>query len=167
MTVTVASASGCDEAQVWSVQAITVPLMVKPVTVRETGTDCVFPTTEPVLSIAVMVMVPVYVPGSTFTAETFTPNELPVPLSVPEDAVNASHGLLVEACQVTGRAQVPLSLNITLSADEVVCPCANEMARWVEKDGQPVIEMSDQENESSEAAHVNRQEENLLADVHL
>jgi len=129
MTVTVAPASGCDEAQVWSAQANTVPLIVKPVTVRVTVTDCVFPTTEPVLSVATMVMVPVYVPESRFTAEAFTPNKLPVPLSVPEAAVSASHWLLVDACQVTGRPQVPLSLSTTLSADEVVCPCANEMAR--------------------------------------
>lgn len=129
MIVTLAAASGCDETQVWSVQAITVPLIVKPVTVRVTVTDCVLPTTEPVLSVAMMVMVPVYVPGSTFTAEAFTPNELPEPLSVPEAAVNASHGLLVDARQVTGRPQVPLSLSTTLNADEVVCPCANEMAR--------------------------------------
>lgn len=110
-------------------QAITVPLMVKPVTVRVTAKDRVFPTTEPVLSVAEMVMVPVYMPGSMFTAEAFTPNELPVPLSVPEAAVSASHELLVEACHVTGRAHVPLSLSTTLRADEVVWPCGNEMAR--------------------------------------
>src|SRR6266568_480683 len=128
MIVTVAPASGSGVAQVWSAQAITVPLMVKPVTVRVTTTDCALPTTEPVLSVAVIVMVPVYVPGSTFTAEAFTPNVLPAPLSVPDVAVSMSHALLVEACQVTGRAQVPLSLSATFSAVEVACPCASENA---------------------------------------
>jgi hypothetical protein len=125
-TVTAAPASGCGVAQVWSAQASTVPLMVKPVTVRVTVMDCALPTAEPVLSVAVMVMVPVYVPGRTFTAEALTPNELPAPLSVPDVAVSASQELLVEACQVTGRAQVPLSLSATFDAVEVACPCASE-----------------------------------------
>jgi len=102
--------------------------MVKPVTLRVTATDCVLPTTAPVLSVAVIVMVPVYVPGGTFTAEAFTPNELPAPLSVPEVAFSKSHELFGEACQVTGRAQVPLSLSATFSEAEVVCPCASEKA---------------------------------------
>src|SRR6266568_4695305 len=128
MIFTVASASACEETQVWSAQAITVPLMVKPVTVRVTATDCALPTAEPVLSVAVIVMVPVYVPGSTFTAEAFTPNVLPAPLSVPDVAVSMSHALLVEACQATGREQVPLSPKVTFSAVEVACPCASEKA---------------------------------------
>ena len=127
--VTVAPASAGGEAHVESAQASTVPLMLKPVTVRVTATDCALPTAEPVLSVAVIVMIPVYVPGSMFTAETLTPNELPAPPSVPEAAVSASQELLVEACQVTGRAQVPLSFSATVSALEVACPCASEMAR--------------------------------------
>lgn len=103
--------------------------MLKPVTVRVTLTDCALPTIEPVLSVAVIVMVPVYVPGVTFTAEAFTPKELPAPLSVPEVAVIVSHELLVDACQVTGRVQVPLSLSPTVSAFELVCPCASEKAK--------------------------------------
>src|SRR6266702_2835506 len=93
------------------------------------------PTTEPVLSVAVIVMVPVYVPGSSFTAEAFTPNVLPVPLSVPDVAVSASQGLLVEACQVTGRAQVPVSLSVTFSAVEVACPCTSEKASLAREGG--------------------------------
>jgi len=69
-----------------------------------------------------MLMVPVYVPGDTFTAEAVTPNELPVPVSLPEVAVRVSQELLGEACQVTGRAQVPLSLSPTGRALELVCP---------------------------------------------
>ena len=126
MIVTVASASACEETQVWSAQASTVPLMVKPVTVRVTATDCALPTTKPVLSVAVMVMVPVYIPGSTFTAEAFTPNILPAPLSVPEVAVSASQVLLVEACQVTGREHVPVSPKVTFCVVEVACPCTSE-----------------------------------------
>src|SRR6266702_2690934 len=121
MIVTVAPASGSGVAQVWSAQAITVPLMVKPVTVRVTATDCALPTAEPVLSVAVIVMVPVYVPGSTFTAEAFTPNVLPAPLSVPDVAVSASQVLLVEACQATGREQVPLSRRAIVTAGVVAC----------------------------------------------
>ena len=57
--VTVAAARAEGEAHVESAQASTVPLMVKPVTMRVTATDCIFPTTEPVLSVAVMMIVPV------------------------------------------------------------------------------------------------------------
>src|SRR5436305_11680751 len=103
--------------------------MVKPVTVRVTATDCVLLTIAPVLSVAVIVMVPVYVRGGTFTAEAFTPNELPAPLSVPEVALSTSQELFGEACQVTGRAQVPLSLSATWSAAELTCPCASEKAK--------------------------------------
>ena len=127
--VTVAPASAEGEAHVESAQASTVPLMLNPVTVRVTATDCALPAVDPVLSVAVIVMIPVYVPGSTFTAEALIPNELPVPPSVPEAVVSVSQALLVEACQVTGRAQVPLSLSVTVSALDVVCPCASEMAR--------------------------------------
>src|SRR6266567_3672698 len=101
MIITVAPASGSGVAQVWSAQASTVP---------------------------VMVMLPVYVLGSRFTAEAFTPNILPAPLSVPEVAVSASHALLVEACQVTGREHVPVSPKVTFCVVEVACPCASEKA---------------------------------------
>src|SRR5215831_7046664 len=59
------------------------------------------------------------------TAEAFTPNELPAPASVPEVAVSANQALLVEACQVTGRAQVPLSFTPTVSGAAVASPCAS------------------------------------------
>jgi hypothetical protein len=106
--------------------------MVKPVTVRVTVTDWGLPIDEPLLSTAVMVMVPVYVPGVTFTAAAVTPNELPVPLSVPEAPARVSQELVAEACQVTGRAQVPLSLSPTVSELELVCPCESEKAKGAE-----------------------------------
>jgi hypothetical protein len=102
--------------------------MVKPVTVRLTATDCAPPTAKPVLSVAVMVMLPGYVPGDRFAVEALTPNELPAPLSGPEVAVSASQRLLVEACQVIGREHVPVSLSATFSEAEVACPCASEKA---------------------------------------
>src|SRR5205823_7977795 len=108
--------------------ATTEPLIVA-VTVTLTVTVCSLPdTVAPVLSVAVIVMVPVYVPGWTFTAEAFTPNELPAPLSIPEVEVSTSQELLFEACQVTGRAQVPLSLSATFNAVAVACPCVSEKA---------------------------------------
>ena len=109
--------------------ATTEPLRVA-VTVKVTVTVCPLPdTVAPLLSVAVMVMVPVYVPGRTLTAEAFTPNEIPAPLFVPEDAVSASQELLVvllEACQVTGRAHVPLSCSATVSGAELACPWSSE-----------------------------------------
>ena len=128
VTVTVASASGCGVAQVWSAQAITVPLMVKPVTVRVTATDCLPPTAEPVLSVAVIVMVPEYVPGTRLAAVTLTPNVLPLPPSVPDGVGSTSHALLADAVQVTGREHVPVSPKVTFCVVEVACPCASEKA---------------------------------------
>lgn len=66
-------------------------------------------------------------PGSRFAAETCTPSELPEP----EVAFKFNHELDGEACHVTGRAQVPLSLSATASVDEVVCPCVRVRAREV------------------------------------
>ena len=120
--VTVAPASACGVAQFCTGQASTVPLMLKSVTVRVTVTDCALPTVELLLSIAAMVIVPVYVPGAIFTADALTPNEIPVPGFVPELAVGKSQELLVVACHATGRAQVPLSLNPTGRALELASP---------------------------------------------
>jgi len=116
-------------AQVWSAQATTFPLIVNPVTVRLTVTDCALPTAEPVLSVAVMLIVPVYEPGWMFVAEAFTPKAMPAPLSVPDVVISVIHGTLDEACQVTGRAQVPLSLSATFRGVEVACPWVSEKAR--------------------------------------
>jgi hypothetical protein len=99
--------------------------MLKPVTLRVTATVCALPTVEPLLSVAAMVIVPVYVPGLMFTADALTPREKPAPVYVPEVAVSTSQELLGDACHATGRAQVPLSLNPTGSVLELVCPSAS------------------------------------------
>src|SRR2546426_12471597 len=69
-------------------------------------------------------MVPVYVRGVRPAVLTVTPN---VPL-VPNAGESTSQALLADAFQVTGRAQVPVSLNVTfcVAAD---CPCDTEKAR--------------------------------------
>src|SRR6266487_4751311 len=71
-------------------------------------------------------MVPVYVPGSKVTALTVTPNTLLLPLSVPDVAASTSQALLAvspDTVQVTGRAQVPVSLTVTFCIGEAACPC--------------------------------------------
>jgi len=68
------------------------------------------------------------------------------------------HYITGNAEQVTAFMQPVLRMDgtiVTLRATESGGPCGV----WVEKDGQPVIEMCDQENGSSEAAHTNGQEE--------
>ncbi len=81
----------------------------------------------PVLSVAVIVMIPgyEYVPGGKPVGSILTPNELPLPLSVPDVAERTTHGFRppVDAVQVTGRAQVPVSLNITVCTPEGDVPC--------------------------------------------
>src|SRR5439155_24331640 len=69
-----------------------------------------------------------------------------------------SHYITGNAEQVTAFMQPVLRMDgtiVTLRATESGGPCGV----WVEKDGQPVIEMSDQENGSSEATRTNGQEE--------
>lgn len=125
--VTVAPANGCGVAQLWFAHVMTVPLIVKPVTVRVTLIACPLPEmVAPVVSVAVIVMVPEYVPGVRLTAETFTPNVLPLPPSVPDDAGSTSHGLFMDAFQVIGRAHVPVSLTDTFCAVEADCLCGRE-----------------------------------------
>src|SRR5438876_12256293 len=86
ISVTVAPANAWEVVQIGGIEpghATIEPLSVA-VTVRVTVTICPLPVTvAPLLSVAVIVMVPVYVPGSTCVAVAFTPNELPLPLSVP------------------------------------------------------------------------------------
>jgi hypothetical protein len=79
-------------------------------------------TVAPELSVAVIVMVPEYVPGVRLAAVILTPNELPLPPSVPDDVGSTSHGLLADAVQVIGRAHVPASFTLTFCAVEVDCP---------------------------------------------
>ena len=81
------------------------------------------------LSVAVIVIVPEKeVPVTKVAAVTLTPNVLPLPPSVPDDMGSTSHALVVDAVQVTGRAHVPVSLNVTFCAVEVDCPCGRENA---------------------------------------
>lgn len=85
----------------------------------------------PVLSVAVIVMVPEYVPGSNVAALTLTMKVLPLPLSVPDVAERTSQALLPaspDAVQLTGREHVPVSLTVTFCAVED-CPCDTENAR--------------------------------------
>lgn len=107
--------------------------MTFPLTVAVTVSDTVIvvPTTVvPVLSVAVIVMVPVYVPGSNVAALILTPKVLPLPLSVPDGASSTSQGVLpVEAVQVTGRAHVPVSLNVTFCTLDRAVPCGTVKER--------------------------------------
>ncbi len=129
--VTVAPGNGCGVAQVGSAQATTEPLTVKPVTVSDTVIGCGLPNTAaPVLSVAVTVMVPIYVPGVSVAALTFTPRLLPFPLSFPDAGERLSQALLPAspvAVHETGRAQVPVSLKLTCAA--IDCPWETESRR--------------------------------------
>ncbi len=60
---------------------------------------------------------------------TFTPRLLPLPLSEPDVAERTSHALLPAfAVQVTGRAQVPVSLKVTFAAED--CPWETKSGRF-------------------------------------
>jgi hypothetical protein len=106
--------------------------MVKPVTVSVTAMVCGLPTTAaPVLSVAAIVIVPVWVPGTKLAVVTFTLRALPPPLSVPDAAESTSQELLAAspvAVHETGRAQVPVSLTAIVCA-VAVCPWATVNAR--------------------------------------
>ena len=106
---------------------MTLPLIVKPVTVRVTLMVCPLPEmVAPVVSVAVIVIVPGYVFGVRLTAVTLTPNVLPLPPSVPDDVGSTSHGLLGDAFQVIGRAHVPVSFRVTFCRVVADCPCGRE-----------------------------------------
>lgn len=134
INVTVAPDKGCEVVQVGAgpEQATMDPLIVKPVTVRVTGIVCGLPdTATPALSVALIVIVPEYVPGIKLVVFTFTLRVLPLPLSVPDVGVSTSQELLAAspvAVQETGRAHVPASLNGTFCV-EAVCPWATANAR--------------------------------------
>ncbi len=132
--VTVAPGNGCGVAQVWSAQATIDPLIVKPVTVSDTEIVWGLPkTAAPVLSVALMVIVPLYVPGAIFAGGlTLTPSVLPLPLSVPDAGERTSQALLPAspvAVHETGRAQVPISLKLTFCAAGADCPWETENER--------------------------------------
>ena len=103
-------------------QAKTVPLTVKPVTVSDTLIVCgLTEIAVPVLSAALIVIFPLYLPGAIPAELTFTPKLLPVPLSAPDGGERTSHELLAPpavAVHETGRAHVPVSLKGTFCAVE-------------------------------------------------
>lgn len=88
-------------------------------------------TAAPVLSVALMVIAPAYVPGVRLAALTLTPRVLPPPLSVPDAGERVSHALLPAspvAVHETGRAHVPVSLKVTFAAED--CPWETESWRF-------------------------------------
>ena len=103
------------------------------VTVKVTLIVCPLPEiVTPALSVAAIVMVPEYVPGSRFAGFTLTPNVLPLPLSVP-DVAGTSQALLADAVQLTGRTHVPVSLKVTFCTVDEDCPSRTENARLAGK----------------------------------
>ena len=128
INVTVAPAKGWEDVQEGAgpEQAVTVPLIVKPVTVSDTGIVCGLPITgAPELSVTLIVICPLYVPGILFVGLTPTPKVLPLPLSVPDLAERTSHAVLPAsptAVHVTGRAHVPVSLKGTRSDSSISSP---------------------------------------------
>ena len=131
INVTVAPGSGCEVVQAGAgpEHTTTDPLTVKPVTVSVTAMVCGLPpTAAPVLSVAAIVIVPVWVPGAKLAAVAFT---LSVPVSVPDAGESTSHELLAAspvAVHETGRAHVPVSLTAIVCAVPV-CPWATVNAR--------------------------------------
>ena len=121
INVTAAPGNGWGVVQVGGVepgQATTEPLSIA-VTVNDIEIVCPLPTTvAPELSVAVIVMVPEYVPGTRLAADTLTPN----PPLVPDDVGSTSHALLADAFHLTGREHVPVSPKVTFCVVEVDCP---------------------------------------------
>ncbi len=104
-------------------QAKTDPLTVKPVTVSVTPIVCGLPEIAvPVLSAALIVIFPLYLPGAIPAELTFTLRVLPVPLSVPDGGERTSHELLAPpavAVHETEGVHVPVSLKVTGCAGAV------------------------------------------------
>ena len=124
--LTEAAPNGVGVAQGVVVQASTTPLTVYPVTTKVTGNVCGL-TAAPPVPLAVMVRMPLYVPGvSAADGLTLTLKLLPVPLSLPEvDEIASQEALLLSpvTAQETGYAQLPVALS-AMVCDGGVAPCA-------------------------------------------